>query len=52
VSKPITAKLTGSIHMDDFPVATQESLAKLDILKKEILASDFGEKVFYNSRCL
>jgi ribosome-binding protein aMBF1 (putative translation factor) len=30
--------------MEDFPVATKESLAKLDVLKKEILASDFGEK--------
>lgn len=44
VSRPITAKLTGSIHMEDFPVATKESLAKLDVLKKEIMASDYGEK--------
>lgn len=29
--------------MDEFPVATKESLAKLDVLKKEILASDFGD---------
>ena len=28
--------------MEDFPVVTRESLAELDVLKREILASDFG----------
>ena len=43
MSRPIATKLASSIHMDEFPVATKESLAKLDVLKKEILASDYGD---------
>ena len=38
----MSTKLTESIHMEDFPVVTRESLAELDVLKREILASDFG----------
>ena len=38
----MSTRLTESIHMEDFPVVTRESLAELDVLKREILASDFG----------
>ena len=39
----MSTKLTESIHMEDFPVVTRESLAELDVLKREIMASDFGD---------
>lgn len=44
VSQPIATNLTSSIHMEDFPVATKDTLSKLDILKKEIMSSDFRDR--------